>query len=63
MFKPDFSFIHIPCLFSQGDVERGRQLIQEGIALRKELGVPFYVAAGYCDLGRKLRMQALFLLM
>lgn len=42
-------------VFSQGDayVERGRQLIHEGIALRRELGVPLYVAAGNCDLGRK----------
>lgn len=42
------------CWFtSQGDVERGRQLIHEGIALRRELGVPLYVAAGNCDLGRE----------
>ncbi len=45
---------HPHCFFfSQGEVERGRQLIHEGIALRKELEVPLYVAAGYCDLGRE----------
>lgn len=52
----DTKFLHGTILiffFSQGEVERGRQLIHEGIALRKELGVPLYVAAGYCDLGRE----------
>lgn len=46
-------FVFAGLLNSQGDVERGRQVILEGITLRKELGVPLYVAAGNCDLGRK----------
>ena len=37
--------------FVQGEVGKGRELIQEGIDMRKKLGVLVYVAAGYCDLG------------
>ena len=30
-------------------------LIKEAIAMREDLGVPLYVAAGYCDLGSECR--------
>ena len=32
---------------------RALDLIREGIALKKNLGVPLYLAAGYWDLGSK----------
>jgi len=35
----------------QGEEERGRKLIQEGIDMKKSLGFSLYAAAGYCDLG------------
>jgi len=35
----------------QGDEEKGRALIKEGIKMREELGVSLYIAAGNCDLG------------
>ena len=37
--------------FLQGDVDKGRELIEKGIKMREELGVPLYTAAGNCDLG------------
>ena len=45
--------------FVQGEVEKGRELIQEGIDMRKKLGVLVYVAAGYCDLGSEYRLFSL----
>jgi len=38
------------CYSLQGEEEKGRELIQKGIDVGKSLGVPLYVAAGYCDL-------------
>jgi len=37
--------------FFQGDEEKGRYLIKNGIKMREELGVFLYTAAGNCDLG------------
>ncbi|XP_078372057.1 uncharacterized protein LOC144655634 isoform X2 [Oculina patagonica] len=39
------------CYLLRGEEEKGRSLVKHGIAMRKDLGVPLYVAAGYCDLG------------
>lgn len=38
--------------------EKGRRLIQEGINIRKKLGVPLYVAAGYSELAREYVLQS-----
>jgi len=45
-----YSFRILP-FFLQGDEEKGRALIKEGIKMREELGVSLYLAAGNCDLG------------
>ncbi|PFX11025.1 hypothetical protein AWC38_SpisGene25561, partial [Stylophora pistillata] len=39
------------CFVLQGDEEKGRKLIQEGISIRESLCDHLYLAAGYCDLG------------
>ncbi|KAJ7326130.1 hypothetical protein OS493_027981 [Desmophyllum pertusum] len=43
------------CYLLQGEDERGRELIHEGINIRVMLGVSLHVAAGYADLGRTYR--------
>ncbi|KAJ7326134.1 hypothetical protein OS493_027985 [Desmophyllum pertusum] len=43
------------CYLLQGEDERGRELIHEGIKIRVKLGVSLYVAAGYADLGHTYR--------
>ena len=37
--------------FLLGDVEKGRDLINNGIKMKEELGISLYTAAGNCDLG------------
>ncbi|KAL9986672.1 hypothetical protein ACROYT_G000846 [Oculina patagonica] len=44
------------CYVLQGKEEKGRAFIKQGIAMREDLRVPLYVAAGYCDLGNSYRL-------
>ena len=39
------------CFFFKDEQPEGLKLIESGINLRKKLGVPLYLAAGFCDLG------------
>ena len=57
--RPKCSHLKAILCFVQGEVEKGRELIQEGIDMRKKLGVRVYVAAGYCDLGSEYRLFSL----
>ena len=50
-------------LFFKGkEEEKGLDLILEGIALKKELSVPLYLAAGHCDLGSKYHVLFSFII-
>ena len=46
-----FSFLFLFFCFFKGQQQEGLKLIESGINLRKKLGVPLYLAAGFCDLG------------
>ena len=52
-------YLQIFFCFFKGEVGKGLKLIQEAVDLRKELGVPLYVAAGYCDLGSEYLLPPL----
>ena len=55
-------YLQIFFCFFKGEVGKGLKLIQEAVDLRKELGVPLDVAAGYCDLGSEYLRPPLRLL-
>ena len=46
-----FFFCFLFCFFFKDEIPEGLKLIESGINLRKKLGVPLYLAAGFCDLG------------
>ena len=56
---PKYLYLQIFFCFFKGEVGKGLKLIQEAVDLRKELGVPLYVAAGYCDLGSEYLLPPL----
>ena len=58
---PIYLYVKMFFFLLQGKGEQGRDLIQKGINLRKELGVPLYVAAGCCDLGSEYLIHSLSL--
>ena len=45
-------YVYFPFVsFTKGETQTGIDFIQKGIQIKESVGVPLYVASGYCDLG------------